>query len=244
MTDQELLELNRDGLIPGPNETEENFLERVEKTKKFFQEGNWIPKPHWDWVEHSLQDIFDFAPRYAAAFYSNKNLTPWQGAAAWSNGTIQLREKFRKGSYLGYRREEVLSHEAVHIARAAFNESRYEEFFAFLTSEKKWRRVLGPIVKRPWEVWPLLVAMILGIWSMASIWIALGFIRLIRLHLRLRAASRQLDPKWARAILLRLTDDEIDRFAKGEDVEKYAFRQNCLRWRLIKIRYMNHGKEN
>jgi hypothetical protein len=240
----QLLELNREGFIPGPGETEEQFLARVERSKKFFDEGSWIPKPHWDWVDQSLQEIFDFSPRYVPVFYSNRDLRLWQGAAAWSDGTVQLREGFRKGSYLGYAREEVLAHEAVHIARAAFQESRYEEFFAYLTSEKKWRRVLGPIVRRPWEVWPLMVAAVLGLWQVSALWAGLGFIRLIRCHLRLRAASKQFDPKWAKAILLRLTDDEIDLFAKGEDVEKYAFRQNCIRWKLIKLGYLDHGKKN
>lgn len=71
-------------------------------------------------------------------------------------------------------------------------------------------------------------------------WAAVGFVRLIRQHLRLRRAAEEIleavgDVKKARVILFRLTDEEIDRFAKGENFEKYAQKQDELRWRLIRL---------
>jgi hypothetical protein len=253
MSDEELLILNAQGFIPGPSETEELFLSRVKATRAAFATGEWIPRPHWDWVRAHLKEIFDFEPHCLPAFYSNRGLSPWQGAASWIEGgrvtSVQLREALKKGSYLGYTREEILAHEAVHAARSAFEEPKSEEFFAYTASEKAWRRVLGPIVQRPWEVWVLLIAMPLGWvtpWGylLSAAMVGAGFWRLARQHWRLRQASERLmrelgDLRRVRSLLFRLTDREIDLFARGEDLMAYAKRQECLRWRLIRLAYLN-----
>lgn len=256
MTDRELLALDSMGLIPGPGEDESSFLARVARVKEKFHSGQWIPESHWDWVRESLYQMFDVKPLYICAFYSNQNLAPWQGAASWIEGrtlsSIQLRIGLRKGSYLYlYSREEILAHEAVHAARSGFDESRFEEFFAYMTSEKKWRRVLGPILQKPWEVWPLFVMLVSGIlWPVcylgAALWSGIGFFRLIRSHRQLERAAKQIlasiqDPRKVRAILFRLTDAEIEAFSKGENMEHYAQTQSCLRWKIIRSYY---GEKN
>lgn len=249
MTDRDLLALDKMGFIPGPGESEEAFLSRVARTKENFEKENRIPEAHWDWVREYLDQMFNVKPLYICAFYSNEKLAPWQGAASWIEGrtlsAIQLREGLRKGSYLGlYRREEILAHEAVHGARSGFDENRCEEFFAYMTSEKKWRRVLGPILQRPWEVWPLLLTLGGGMfwpacyWG-ATVWMVIGFYRLIRQHSRLNRAARQIlkrvgDERKTRAVLFRLTDREIELFAQGKNIEEYARAQGCLRWRVIR----------
>jgi hypothetical protein len=243
MTDWELMALDQDGFVPGPGEDENSFLTRVERVKKNFLEGNWIPESHWSWVREYLGGLFNVKPLYICAFYSNKNLAPWQGAASWIEGralhSIQLREGMRKGRYLGiYSREEILAHEAVHAARSGFEESRFEEFFAYMTAEKRWRRVLGPLVRRPWEIYPFLIGALAGaVWPacylLCALWAGIGFWRLIRGHLCLsRAAKRLANP---RAVLFRLTDREIEALAKGLDIENYAKGQTCLRWRIIRM---------
>lgn len=249
MTDRDLLTLDKMGFIPGPGESEDFFLARVDKTKKQFEQGHWIPEAHWDWVREYLDQLFHVKPLYICAFYSNKQLAPWQGAAAWIEGrslsSIQLREGLAKGSYLRfYSREEILAHEAVHAARSGFNENRCEEFFAYMTSEKKWRRVLGPIIQNPWEVWPFLLCATLGaIWPIgylgAAFWAGLGFFRLIKQHLILRRAATNIlketqNPLATRAILFRLTDEEIEEFGRGIDIQSFAKEQTCLRWRVIR----------
>lgn len=256
MTDRDLLALDKIGFIPGPEEKEVDFLARVDQAKEHFEKGEWIPEAHWDWVREYLGQMFDVKPLYIGAFYSNRRLAPWQGAAAWIDGrilnSIQLRKELKKGSYLKiYQREEILAHEAVHAARSGFNENRYEEFFAYMTSEKRWRRVLGPIVQRPWEVWPFLLCTLIGIlWPIgylgAAVWAALGFSRLIQQHRRLNKAAahilkRTQDARATRAILFRLTDQEIEQFSKGEDL--FAQKQTCLRWRIIRnyLKRGNHG---
>ena len=161
---------------------------------------------------------------------------------------LQLRKGFKKGSYLRYSRDELIAHEAVHAARGAFEELTFEEVFAYFTSEKKWRRVLGPMIHRPWEVWPFLMGLgiglffPLGMWG-ATCWLAMGFGRLIRTHRTFKKGYMQClkvvkEPKLARALLFRLTDGEIHLFAKGEDVLAYAANQTELRWRLIRLAYL------
>lgn len=234
MTDEELLRLNLQGFIPGPGETEESFRKRVRVA-----EGG---EPPSEWVCLHLEQLFGFRPIGLSVVYSNQNLAPWQGAAVWVEGravkSIQLREGLKKGVYLGlYEAQEILAHEAVHAARAAFDESVNEEFFAYMTSQKRWQRILGPIVRRPWEVWPILVSGVLGAWWPAfywgvTVWMGVGFVRLIRQHARLRRAAKVLG-KNARAILLRLTDKEIERLARGEKLEAGS----DLRWRLLRLAY-------
>lgn len=248
MTDSELMALDKMGFIPGPGEKEEDFLLRVDVVKKKYEGGSWIPESHWDWVRAYLDQMFNVKPLYICAFYSNRKLAPWEGAASWIDGrtlsSIQLRSKLRKGSYLGiYSREEILTHEAVHAARSGFDESRYEEFFAYMTSEKRWRRALGPILRRPWEAWPFLMAACLGVvWPLfywgATFWAGCGFWRLIREHRALGRAAEKLlkrvrDQRIVRAILFRLTDREIRAISRGENIDAYAQRQTCLRWRII-----------
>lgn len=254
MTDEELQSLNRRGFFPGPSETEEEFLRRISLTEQVFLSLTESPvsASHWEWVRVYLGELFDFSPYSLPAFYSNRSLTPWQGAVSWIENknivTIQLRRAFQKGSFLGiYSREEILAHESVHAARAAFVESRFEEFFAYMTSESRWRQVFGPIVQKPWEVWPFALFCIAGVFDVraffgASVWAALGFFRLIKGHWVLRKASCVLR-KWVdsekkiRSLLLRLTDKEIQSLAKGISIQK--FHDSSLRWKLLSSAYLN-----
>ncbi len=250
MTDHEFLALNQRGFIPGPNESEEAFFERIDRIRVGCKDA--LPQAHWNWVMEQLSDLYDIEPESLVAVYSNKNLTWWQGAACWigEDGVprLQLREGFRKGSYLGYSREEVLAHEAIHAARVAFAEEENEEFFAYASSSKRWRRVLGPLFKRPWEAWLLMGGLAGSLWSeLATLFvtclIGTGFWRLIRQHRRLRKASDTLmvrlkDERKVRAVLFRLTDAEIRSLSRGEWIEG----DTTLRWRLIRLAYIRDGE--
>lgn len=259
---QELLHLNSGGLIPGPNETKEAFCQRVEVVKKFFNHPNSIPGHHWDWAKEQLQKLYDFSPQWCTAFYSNQKLAPWQAAATW----IQQNEpnvkpvymiQLRSSKWVRYfvDRDEILAHEAVHAARAAFHEPKTEELFAYLTSTSKWRKVLGPLFQRPSEsllwVGVVLAGSILQIfdslwdthWSdfcflMAALLILFFGFRLFRMRWQIKVAAEKLipflkNPEKVRAVLFRLTDEEIDRLAKGQGIQEKA----DLRWRLIRAAY-------
>ena len=242
LTDAELLALNARGFIPGPDESEERFIARTRRPAAS------LPRAQIEWAREQLLELFDFAPDSLNVVYSNKNLRIWEGAACWIEDgacTLQLREGFRKGTYLFglYSRDELLAHEAVHAARAMFEEPENEEFFAYATSPKRWRRVLGPLVRRPWELWVWALALGFGIvWSGAFV-VALGLFayatwRLARQHARRARAAATLakqlaTPRLIRAALFRTTDSEIRALAKGKLLEA----DDSLRWRLLKLAY-------
>ncbi len=258
---QELLALNAEGLIPGPGETEEVFRKRVQAVKEHFhKQEQAIPPQHWQWAAEQLRALFDFSPRWCAAILSSKGLAPWQAAATWIDVkrvyTIQLKAS-RWVSWL-IDRDELLAHEAAHAARAAFDEPASEEMFAYLTSGAKWRQVIGPLFRQPKEA--LLLFGLMGVGALAQIaealWdfsglsqccfliaaaLGLGWsIRLLRMRIRMKRAADRLtplllDPTKVRAVLFRLTDDEIAKLAKGRPVGNQE-----LRWQLLKEAYFKH----
>jgi hypothetical protein len=176
--DDYILELNNQGFIPGPLETEEEFLQRVDFTKKisknpkiFFEEEKENPpfsledkvlKPRWNWTRAQLNYLFNTAPFDLAMFFSNEKLSFFQGASTWILAfgeknikipLIQFRKNLKKGTYLWiYTLDDILAHEAVHAVRVAFNEPKTEEVFAYMTSSSFIRRVLGPIIRSPIDV--------------------------------------------------------------------------------------------
>jgi len=155
----QLRDLGNAGFIVGPNESEIDFVKRVDTLKNLAQ------NPHSFLKEGEYQPLIcDFQelganPEWIPQTYSNRRLLPWQGAASWIFTTkqgihypmVQLRTGFKKGRFLFYDRDEVLRHEALHAIRLTFNEPRYEEILAYFHSKKRWRRWLGPIFRKPWD---------------------------------------------------------------------------------------------
>ena len=251
-----LKKLNEEGFVPGPLESEEDFLFRVEAVKAaFFKLGvRSIPESHWIFSQTLLQDLFGFTAKNIPAFYSNASLMPWQAACAWVERdqliAIQLRKAFMNGSFLRlYERHEILAHEAVHAVRSAFPHDRFDEMFAYMTSQRLWIKVLGPIIKNPWEVWPFVVFCLLGVldpfFFLGSIaWMFLGFFRLIKSRLYLNQAAKNLKRTFpsdlkVRSILVRLTESEIIKLAHKKTVfELYLENSQELRWQMIHLIYL------
>jgi hypothetical protein len=173
ISDEQLLSYNKCGWIPGPEEDEESFSQRISFGKElfedpfnFFEKKESAPpfslekkllKPRWSWTSTYLLDLYDFSPAHILAFFHNHELSPFQAGSCWIFEVeripitfIQLREALIKGSFLKiYSLEELLAHEATHAARAAFREPEFEEFFAYATSSSFLRRFLGPLAGSP-----------------------------------------------------------------------------------------------
>jgi hypothetical protein len=239
MDDETLLELNRQGFIPGPGETEDRFLQRVQKTKeKFFQQ-----KTEFDWAKETIFELFDFSPESLPVLISNRGLKIWEAAACWIEDGVPLLQ-IRSRSIRRISKQELLAHEAIHAARAGFDEIEFEEFFAFASAEKRWRRIFGPIVRRNWEVWPFLasctfVFTFLGVLPVCALSLFALF-RLYNSQKRLKNAadflnSKLEDEKKVRSILFRLTDHEISKFAEGIWLDG----DQSLRWRLLRLAYFS-----
>jgi len=169
-TDEKLLSYNQRGLIPGPNETNEQYYQRVDFCEKFFLDPasffsdcsfslkDRVVRQDLDWVYAKLLKTYDIAPDYLVAFYSDKDLYFFQGACTWvfdykkhSLAVVQLRKKLKKKKYFFYDREEILTHEMAHLARMAFDE-KSEEMFAYLLSSSVFRRAFGALVHDEKEV--------------------------------------------------------------------------------------------
>lgn len=253
LTSEDLLKLGRRGLIPGPKEDEEQFLERIELTLKRSSEEE-IPEEDWEEALHITAQLYGVEPDWIPAFYSDKGLRPWEGAAIWMDkrsSKIQLRTAFRKGSFLKiYKRAEVLSHEAVHAARFAFNEPRFEEIFAYKTSSKTWRKILGPLFRTPLETGLFLLALIASavlpfLFFLPWLLLLIFGVRLFLSHRTLSCAQQKcekilLNPAQSLCVLLRLTDKEICFFSKAstQEINAYIFEQTTLRWHSIKSSFV------
>ncbi len=246
LTDQELLALNQRGLIPGPQESEEEFLQRLAKIEGVKTDGVPLSPSDWEEAHAALEPLFGIRPDWVKAYYSRKDLPFWHAAATWTEGSIpsiQLKPPFQKGSYYKlYSRREVLAHEAVHAARTAFKEPRFEEIFAYKTSARAFTRCVGPLFKRSWESY-LLIALIpllaTPLFTLPLLAIAFGSLRLAHAHWHLYLCTKKLAPfvKNPQAILLRLTDREILLFGRmsQEAIRAYTSKGDSLRLRVLHL---------
>jgi len=229
--DKALLEYFHRGLIPVPEESEEAFQRRIEQAK---------PLAHPEWKDVALPFIIDWVP----ISYSNHKIAWWEGAATWISKeelpAIQLRKNFEKGSFLGYKRSEVLSHEAIHAARMRFEEPLFEEVLAYSTAPQAWKRFFGPLFSRTWEPLVLMVGVALGVfWPWVPILMigpSLGW-----LYYRQWIFKRCLG-KLSLPVVLTLTDKEMKQFAgmTGEEIHAYLEKGSTLLFRARKI-YIKDG---
>jgi len=251
ITDQELLNLAKRGLIPGPNETQENFLNRISKFP-FFQgslDGSVL-----------TTKLFGFSPDWIQVRYTNKGLALWEGGCTLieeSKVELLLRKRFeKKKKFLIYDKEEILAHEYVHAARMAFEEPRFEEILAYQTSNSFLRRYCGPFFKATWLTTTVAAIVFSGyvlslffavpLWIMlivGSLW-KLGLFKMVRdqriFKKCLNNLSHFLGAKdKVLSIMLRLTDKEIVTFSNysASELSKHFkdFRDHSLRWKQISL---------
>jgi hypothetical protein len=225
MTNNDLLSLSKRGLIPGPHESEEAFLNRAQES---VSSTTPISLP-----------LFGFCVDWIEVRYSNKKLPFWEGAALWTGEEcyIQLREGFKTGRYLGYSREEVLTHEAVHAARVAFEEPKFEEVLAYRTSQNSLRKWVGPLFRRPWESAVLVCS--LGAAVFGYFWMPLAILgclgaRLARAQFILTRCLRKIPLSG----LVCLSDKEINQFSKlsSEEIKRALQQDTTFRGRFLRVR--------
>ncbi|WP_213358219.1 hypothetical protein [Chlamydiifrater phoenicopteri] len=245
---QDLISLNREGFLVGPNEEKPAFFARVDRDGE--KGGYTFPE--------ELAQIFDVRPNHLEVIYSDEGIGGWEGGCTWiesSGVSIQLRKKFLKSSKLFflYSRKEVLMHEAVHAVRMKFHEPLFEEILAYRTS-RGLRRYLGPLFRHPGEsYWSIFGALVgLGISSydlvaglLVAIAVPIYFLSRLIFYLRIFAKAQKkirkllgIPPLW---VLLRLTDAEI-KFVASQPlriIEEYAKKKKLkdLRWRQIYASY-------
>lgn len=257
---EDLLNFNARGLFPGPGETEEQFLSRLEKLDHFFayppeELDCFLTDGDWKEARALTTDLFGFSIDWAVAYYSNKKLPFFQGAATWlieEQGVqipmIQLKTRLeRQTLYKIYQKKEILAHESVHAARMAFKAPQFEEIFAYMTASSFTRKWLGPLFQKSWESYLFLILLVGSIGLQLVLgqdfffllpWVYFAFLfgRLALTRSKLRRCLKKLK---SLPLMLRLTDQEILFFAKAseEQIRDYIAKQTELRWRLLKAAY-------
>lgn len=234
INDASLLHHFQRGLIPGPDESEEDFLQRALQARSL---------SHLEWQE--VLTPFGIVIDWVPISYSNHRMAWWEGAATWISDdrlpSIQLRTGFKKGSFLGYRLSEVLAHEAVHAARARFEEPQFEEVLAYSTAPQAWKRFLGPLFSRTWEPLVLLFSLLL-----------VAFVPLIPFAVVILSLSWLIFRHWifkrcchklSLPAVLCLTDREMRKFARMPkmEIQAYLDKDSTLRCRLLRLLSRRNG---
>jgi hypothetical protein len=185
------------GLIPGPGETNEQFLLRVAKRK---------PLQEWKLIS-SLPPEWSFSVDWVPIKFSSKKLFPWEGAVFWDGPLIQVHPALQKGKLFGNSLEDLLHHESIHAAREAFHEPMFEEVLAYSVSRSPWKRFFGPLFQRTWE-FPLfaLAIFFLPLFPLfAGPIVALFLLRLMYKQL----VFYRIKKKYPLSVIICLTDREI-----------------------------------
>jgi len=256
------LNLNREGIFPGPRETEEEFAVRTEKIRaEISLPGIPLTQKEWEEAHRITKPVFDIQPTWIPAFYRDQKLSFWEAAATWDfegRTVVQLAQK-KKGRFILVNWEEVLAHEAAHAARMAFRESRFEEILSYQTSRSSWRKRFGPLFRHPWEAALCAgaagIGWVFGMFGMLTPALIVPWIPFLFFFVRLqndrtifkrcqkKLKPLLLHPEQTLAAALRLTDREIVFFAKAsqEEIIDYIRRakEEELRWKVISSSYFS-----
>lgn len=201
-----LLSFFKRGLIPGPSESEDAFIRRIQSHQP-------LPFPEWKEIATPMLAKWGFSIDWIPITYSSKGLLPWEGAVFWikENGQplLQLRPSLQTKKLWGNSSSEILMHEAIHAAREAFHEPQFEEFLAYTTSRTPWKRWFGPFFQRFWE-FPLLTLALFSLPLFPKISLPILLLFLGRFFYRLHL-FRRLKREVPLPILLCLTDREIQK---------------------------------
>lgn len=162
---------NEQGFIPGPDESETAFqeriafclglehkLEQIEGAKLPFEKDNQQSQEVLEEALPLTKKLYDIQPQWVPLFFNNHQLAPWHGGCAWifqlndqtpTSSFLQLRLHFLNSkSFLGiYQCRELIAHELAHVGRMLYQEPQFEEFFAYQSSSSRFSRWLGPIVQ-------------------------------------------------------------------------------------------------
>ena len=184
--DSQLLAFNTLGFIPGPDENEEIFLNRIashSKQTRDLQEAlkktpfsleDKIPEQEMERVFVFTEQLYDIKPSWISAYYSDRGLRFFDGGMTHILqkedqifALFQVRKAFQKKKrFLKiYHQDEILAHEISHMSRMAFDEKKYEEFLAYRSSNSKLRQFLGPLLGSKWVLILLILSIAISILS-------------------------------------------------------------------------------
>lgn len=242
MSPEELRKCAEEGFLVGPEESEEEFLLRVELSPT--AKETKLPEE----VHERCRTLFGFTVPWVAVEMSSR--LKW-----WHAGVMEFwegRPKIRMSRMVWKRnfpvsREELLLHEWCHVARAGFDEPRFEEVIAYQSS-RGFRRWLSPLFQASWEAIAFLLLCLAGPLFVLSGWgylfLPLGLFLVwigARLGIKLwlfRRCLRRLPVENPLHLVPFLTDKEIVRMTP-EEIRTLCKAPGSLRWRQISARFPN-----
>jgi hypothetical protein len=147
------------GLIPGPLETEKQFLARVAQAKPICTLNHAALGKHFS-VQPDWLDIRDQSPQ----------IRFWEGAATVIDCNQQgvFSSTVELGTSLLLAREDILAHEAIHAIRCAFDDSLAEELIAWKTCPQKWISGFSILNLDFWQLLLTILAMFSIFWGFLS----------------------------------------------------------------------------
>lgn len=157
--------LNKKGFFPGPEESLDSFLFRVQQIEKKYP-------PHENHCDDGFFDhfntLFQCVPAWMPWRFDSPGLAFFQGACATVelqgkdefHIDVQVHPRYQKNAK---KRKEILSHEGVHIVRMAFADGLFEELLAYQSSRYIWRRWLGGVFLHPRNVYCLFGLILLSV---------------------------------------------------------------------------------
>ena len=279
MTDTELIELNKRGFIALDDESEDSFLFRVRHSLNLSEAftSHASLKEKLKRGINEVTNLYDIAPDWVPLYFDNKSLPFWQGGCAWIfqtekegplSAVIQLRKAFHnKNRYFGLKTDEIIAHELCHVARLNFEEPKYEEFFAYETSNSSFRKKYGPLFQSSYEsllfVFLLLIPLFIDFYFILE-GVQLSFIqsifpkliplfylfylgyRLVQKRKTFERTKEKLNKYGNNGnfILFRLKDKEIDDFSKMSltQIENYLIEgaKSSLRLKQLVLSYLGN----
>lgn len=264
------IELDKAGFILASHETASMYVQRLKELNKNIQEmeteldssgffsidSDKFPKEEridttfFESPSKTNQDLYSFKINWVPGFFVTPDFGLLFGGCAYSFSpdffsVFIIRNSFRqKKKWLIYSRDELISHELCHVARAAMKSTIFEETFAYQTSTSYFRKKMGSILRSVWDtfitlglVFLLLFLQIYQTFFVEGVtealhnpvnycWLFLGGF-LLFLGLRQMNANRvfhnalknlSLLTKKPLAILFRCSDQEIYELAKMKDL--------------------------
>lgn len=285
---ERLAALDAQGIMLGPGECAEEFKERLSALERELAELDRqllapegaelfkgvtlrpelaIPAEIMEEAAGFNLQAYAFSAAWVPGFFLSKSLGAlWGGCAIVFNSGLRvfiIRAAFAKAkSWLIYRREELLSHELCHAARAQMNDRRFEELFAYRLSFSKFRRRFGDCFQSSADALLFLCPVILLLavqlsqtffWPTVPVWPfwLLAFAYPLWLLLRSGATRRAFER--ARAVLAPVYGEHVDavlfRCSRSEIEELAAMPAGGaaawaavrvaseLRWKVIDFRF-------
>ncbi len=284
-------ELDENGLFPGENEDKTAFINRCRNIFDFYRRMECelrengaavsafglklrrearIPEEIMCEASAKTGKLYGFKINWAKGFFVTEKMGLLWGGSSWYDPQsgemvfiVRPAFKYRKKWFI-YRRDELLAHELCHVAHTPVADDKLEEFFAYQTSDSRFRRYLGNIFVRGMDAFIfiappfiLLAVQMMNIFAGTGIaewpfWALIGLVPagfLIRnqrsrnLYFRAKTKLEQLKVKLPQAVLFRCTCREIAAIAAARsDGELRAWLieriRSTQRFKIIGYRFL------